>query len=124
LAPGSSSILAFYLGKAGSLKKQGHEGRGRRKGNSEESLRTRFNKYAVAGRLLGPSQEDNEKLSVFKELQKRGFSLWYRYGRGVGGDCIVFLVWRRALNKVSLFAGIAFVRMSSLWLWRRRSWDK
>lgn len=75
MAPGSRDVLAFYLGKAGTLK----PGLGRHK----ETLRTRFNKYAVAGRLLGPAQEKGEKMAMFRELQGRGFSLWYRY-RGSG----------------------------------------
>ena len=38
----------------------------------------RFNKYAVAGRLLGPYHEDGDKMAMFKELQLRGFTLFYR----------------------------------------------
>ncbi len=87
MAPGvcSSAIVAFYLGKAGTLKAQTNKDRGsgggRQRGQGSETLRTRFNKYAVAGRLLGPSQEEGEKMAMFRELQRRGFSLWYRWAR-------------------------------------------
>ncbi len=90
VAPGSSSVIAFYLGKAGTLKPSTPGGRklpaslagGKPRAPHKETLRTRFNKYAVAGRLLGPSQEEGEKMAMFAELQLRGFSLWYRWARG------------------------------------------
>ena len=71
MAPGGRAVTAFYLGKAGTLKPS--------LGRHKETLRTRFNKYAVAGRLLGPAQEKGEKMAMFRELQGRGFSLWYRW---------------------------------------------
>ena len=71
MAPCSRAVTAFYLGKAGTLKPS--------LGRHKETLRTRFNKYAVAGRLLGPAQEKGEKMAMFRELQGRGFSLWYRW---------------------------------------------
>ena len=48
-------------------------------GGSRETLRTRFNKYAVEGRPVGPIAE-REKHGLFKELQARGFGLYYRWG--------------------------------------------
>ncbi|GAX84224.1 hypothetical protein CEUSTIGMA_g11647.t1 [Chlamydomonas eustigma] len=80
--PGSSShlILAFYLGKAGSHRGSATPFLGsRRKSTGRETLRSRFNKYAVSGKLLGPSHEKGEKMAMFCELQRRGFSMWYRF---------------------------------------------
>lgn len=61
---GGSPIVAFYYGKAG--------------GNSKETLRTRFNKYVTTTRyMVGPVREA-KKMALFEELQRRGFSIWYR----------------------------------------------
>ena len=57
-----------------------HQQIDKQRGRHRETLRTRFNKYAVSGRLLGPSQEEGDKMAIFRELQLRGFSLWYRCG--------------------------------------------
>lgn len=59
----------------------------RRRKSGKESLRSRFNKYAVAGRPLGPEREP-DKMALFVELQRRGFGLMYRFvgsGEGEGG---------------------------------------
>ena len=61
----------------------------RRRKSGKESLRSRFNKYAVAGRPLGPEREP-DKMALFVELQRRGFGLMYRFvwsGEGEGGSC-------------------------------------
>ncbi len=53
-------------------------------GRSRETLRTRFSRYAASTRpLVGPVAE-RRKMALFAELQRRGFSLHYRWAWGWG----------------------------------------
>ena len=62
-------------------------------GTSQQNLRTRFNKYVVSTRpLIGPTRENRKKMPLWVDLQRRGFSVWYRcgpepvgWGRGAWG---------------------------------------
>ena len=73
-APGDDKnrIFSFYLGKAGTLKQ------GKRKMGAE-TIRTRFSHYTRGGNgFIGPEAEA-AKYSVFVDLQRRGFSIWFRW---------------------------------------------
>ncbi len=51
-------------------------------GSSTGTLRARFNKYIAELRaLVGPVEEGGRKMSLFAELQLKGFSLYYRWGK-------------------------------------------
>lgn len=72
-APCDDRIVAFYLGKAGTLK----QGQGKRK-TGTETIRTLFSHYARGGRFIGPESED-AKYRVFVDLQQRGYRIWFRF---------------------------------------------
>lgn len=71
-APGDNRIVAFYLGKAGTLKPVKKRGSG-----GVETIRSRFSHYS-RGRVIGPVNEPFKE-AVFADLQKRGFKLWFRF---------------------------------------------
>ena len=76
MAPRGQAVLAFYLGTTGTLEDSLQR--------DKPTLRKRFNKYVGGfkkGQLIGPRQEKcKEKLDFFEELQRKGFSLWFRCG--------------------------------------------
>ena len=70
-------LESFLRTFTGTLKPPTRLARARGKGPGQETLRTRFNKYAVAGRLVGPAAEA-DKMALFREFQIRGFRMVYR----------------------------------------------
>eukprot|EP00967_Tisochrysis_lutea_P157972 scaffold321910_cov18-Tisochrysis_lutea.AAC.1 len=67
--PGANKIWAFYLGQSGGAHFQ------------QENLRTRFYKYTNSSLpWLGPLTETCcIKASIYRELQRKGFTLFYRW---------------------------------------------